>query len=123
MRFKCNPLILLLLLPLFSSCVNNADFDQINLDVEPRVVFPLVFFELNQLDFIDDVTNAELTFVSDVTDVEVFQSSTIRDNLEADIEGALGVGMNVIHYNSDNLSNIPQNITSVNHLLEIKQYL
>ena len=81
MRFKCNPLILLLLLPLFSSCVNNADFDQINLDIEPRVITPLVFFELNQLDFIDDVTNAELAFVSDVTDVEIFQSSTVRDNL------------------------------------------
>jgi hypothetical protein len=63
------------------SCVNNADFDQVDLDAEPRYVFPLVFFELNQLDFIDETTNAELTFVTDVTDVELFESSFVRDHL------------------------------------------
>jgi putative hydrolase of the HAD superfamily len=50
-------------------------------------------------------------------------SMMIGDNLEADIEGALNVGMNAIHYNSENLVDIPQNIRSVRHLLEIKQYL
>ena len=50
-------------------------------------------------------------------------SMMIGDNLEADIIGALDVGMNVIHYNSEELADIPQNIRSVHHLLEIKQYL
>jgi len=50
-------------------------------------------------------------------------SMMIGDNLEADIQGALNVGMQVIHYNSENLSEIPQNVTSVNHLLEIKRYI
>ena len=51
------------------------------------------------------------------------KSMMIGDNLEADIIGALDVGMNVIHYNSEELTDIPQNILSVHHLLEIKQYL
>lgn len=50
-------------------------------------------------------------------------SMMIGDNLEADIQGAMNVGMNVLHYNSENLEDIPQNIRSVGHLLEIKQYL
>lgn len=50
-------------------------------------------------------------------------SMMIGDNLEADIQGAKNVGMNTIHYNSENSSEIPQNVNSVNHLLEIKQYL
>ncbi|MFD2566331.1 YjjG family noncanonical pyrimidine nucleotidase [Pseudotenacibaculum haliotis] len=50
-------------------------------------------------------------------------SMMIGDNLEADIQGAKDCGMNVIHYNSENLNDIPQNVTSVNHLLEIKQYI
>jgi len=50
-------------------------------------------------------------------------SIMIGDNLEADIQGALDVGMKAIHYNSENLIDIPQNIISVHSLLEIKQYL
>lgn len=50
-------------------------------------------------------------------------SMMIGDNIEADIQGALNVGMNVIHFNSENLTDIPQNIISVTSLLEIKQYL
>ena len=50
-------------------------------------------------------------------------SLMIGDNLEADIQGALNVGMQVIHFNSENLPDIPQNIISVTNLLEIKRYL
>ena len=50
-------------------------------------------------------------------------SMMIGDNLEADIQGAIDCGMNVIHYNSESLSGVPKNITSVDHLLEIKRYL
>jgi hypothetical protein len=81
MRFKLKPLILLFILPFFISCVDNADFDQINLDLDPIVNTPLVYFELDQLDFLED-TGAEIITVSDITDIDVFQTSTIRDNLE-----------------------------------------
>lgn len=50
-------------------------------------------------------------------------SLMIGDNLEADIQGAANVGMNVLHYNSEKALDIPQNVRSVDHLLEIKQYL
>ena len=50
-------------------------------------------------------------------------SIMIGDNIEADINGALDCGFRAIHYNSENNKNIPQNVTSVNHLLELKQYL
>jgi len=47
----------------------------------------------------------------------------IGDSLEADIKGAMECGIKAIHYNSENSQRIPKNITSINHLLEIKQYL
>lgn len=50
-------------------------------------------------------------------------SVMIGDNLEADIQGAIDCGLQVIHYNSEKVSNVPKNINSVHHLLEIKQYL
>ncbi|MFY0630036.1 MAG: YjjG family noncanonical pyrimidine nucleotidase [Flavobacteriaceae bacterium] len=51
------------------------------------------------------------------------KSIMIGDNLEADIQGALNSGIHALHFNSENTTNIPKNIPSVNHLLEIKQYL
>jgi len=50
-------------------------------------------------------------------------SIMIGDNLEADIQGAIDFGLEAIHCNFINESKIPKNITSVEHLLEIKQYL
>ncbi len=50
-------------------------------------------------------------------------SVMIGDNLEADIQGAIDCGLQVIHYNSEQVSDVPKNINSVHHLLEIKQYL
>ncbi len=50
-------------------------------------------------------------------------SVMIGDNLEADIQGALDCGIRAIHFNSENLPDVPKNINSVNDLLEIKQYL
>ncbi len=47
----------------------------------------------------------------------------IGDNLEADIQGAINCGIKAIHYNSEKNSKIPNNITSIYHLLEIKEYL
>ena len=50
-------------------------------------------------------------------------SVMIGDNLEADISGAINCGMEAIHFNSEKTPQIPDHITSINHLLEIKKYL
>ncbi|CAI8407649.1 MAG: Pyrimidine 5'-nucleotidase YjjG [Flavobacterium sp. SCGC AAA160-P02] len=50
-------------------------------------------------------------------------SVMIGDNLEADILGAIKCGIKAIHFNSENIQAIPREITSINHLLEIKKYL
>lgn len=62
-------------------------------------------------------------FALDRASAKPQHSMMIGDNLEADIQGALDVGMNAIHYNSENLEDIPENVISVTNLLEIKQYL
>ena len=81
MRFKLKPLILLAIFSLFNSCINNADFDQVNLDIEPIMNIPLVYFELDQLDFFDVENNTEIEFRTDITDLDIFESSTIRNNM------------------------------------------
>jgi len=82
MRLKCTPLVLLFILPLFNSCINNADFDQLDeLSAEPIVEIPIVFFDLDQLDFLDDTGTAEIQTVTDVTDLNFFETETFRENL------------------------------------------
>jgi putative hydrolase of the HAD superfamily len=51
------------------------------------------------------------------------QSIMIGDNLEADIQGALDVGIQAIHCNFDDSEPAVSTIQSVYSLLEIKQYL
>ena len=81
MKLKPPILIFLLIQAFLLSCVNNADFDQINIDAEPVFDVPLIFFELDQLDFINDTDGTEILTVSDITDLEIFHSSAVRDNL------------------------------------------
>lgn len=50
-------------------------------------------------------------------------SVMIGDSLEADINGALNVGFNVIHCVFNDETATDNNVTSVANLLEIKQYL
>ncbi|WP_091891466.1 YjjG family noncanonical pyrimidine nucleotidase [Polaribacter sp. KT25b] len=50
-------------------------------------------------------------------------SIMIGDNIEADIEGAINVGMHAIHFNSEGLEINSNNFRSIKCLLEIKQYL
>lgn len=49
-------------------------------------------------------------------------SIMIGDNFEADIEGALNVGIDAIMFNEHNIE-IAENIKQVNHLLALKNYL
>lgn len=50
-------------------------------------------------------------------------SLMIGDNIEADIKGAMNIGLKAIHCNFDRQVTAQKNIVSVNSLLELKQYL
>jgi putative hydrolase of the HAD superfamily len=50
-------------------------------------------------------------------------SIMIGDSLEADIHGALSIGMQAIHCVFDEATPTDKNITTVTSLLEIKRYL
>ncbi|TMM29499.1 noncanonical pyrimidine nucleotidase, YjjG family [Polaribacter aestuariivivens] len=50
-------------------------------------------------------------------------SIMIGDSLEADVQGALNIGLKAIHCNFNNTISTNKNILSVTSLLELKQYL
>ena len=81
MKFTAKPLVLLFIAAFLSSCVDNLDFDQVNLDIDPIVNSPLVYLDVDQNDFFDDTTNAEISAIADVSDLTIFQSSVVRENL------------------------------------------
>ncbi len=80
MRFKLVPLQILICIAFLVSCSNNLNFDNINLEIEPEVTSPLVFFELDQRDFLDE-NNQEITVVSDITVFRIFDNTVLKDNL------------------------------------------
>lgn len=59
----------------------------------------------------------------EVANATIENSIMIGDSVEADIEGALNIGMKAIHCNFENEQITPTNFTSITSLLEIKQYL
>ena len=63
------------------SCTDNLNFDEINLNVDPVLTVPLVYFELDQNDFFDNTTGLEIPLVTDTSDFRVFKSSAIRNDL------------------------------------------
>jgi putative hydrolase of the HAD superfamily len=46
----------------------------------------------------------------------------IGDSLDADVQGALDMGLDAIFFNTDKVQ-VEQEIKQVNHLLELKKYL
>lgn len=80
MRLKLIPLQIVICIAFFMSCSNNLNFDNINLEIEPEVTSPLVFFELDQRDFLDE-NNQEITVVSDITVFRIFDNTVLKDNL------------------------------------------
>lgn len=58
-----------------------------------------------------------------VANAKVDNSIMIGDSIEADILGALNIGLKAIHCNFDNEDIKNHNFTSITSLLEIKQYL
>ena len=80
MRFKLVPLQIVICIAFLVSCSNNLNFDNINLEIEPEVTSPIVFFELDQRDFFDE-NNQEITVVSDITVFRIFDNTVLKDNL------------------------------------------
>ena len=80
MRLKLIPLQIVICIAFFMSCSNNLNFDNINLEIEPEVTSPLVFFELDQKDFLDE-NDQEITVVSDITVFRIFDNTVLKDNL------------------------------------------
>ena len=80
MRLKLIPLQIVICIAFFMSCSNNLNFDNINLEIEPEVTIPLVFFELDQRDFLDE-NDQEITVVSDITVFRIFDNTVLKDNL------------------------------------------
>ena len=80
MRLKLIPLQIVICIAFFMSCSNNLNFDNINLEIEPEVTSPIVFFELDQRDFFDE-NNQEITVVSDITVFRIFDNTVLKDNL------------------------------------------
>ena len=80
MRLKLIPLQIVICIAFFMSCSNNLNFDNINLEIEPEVTSPLVFFELDQRDFLDE-NNQEITVVSDISVFRIFDNTVLKDNL------------------------------------------
>tara|TARA_R110001632_G_scaffold10408_2_gene38560 strand:- start:6715 stop:7257 length:543 start_codon:yes stop_codon:yes gene_type:complete len=81
MKFTAKPIVLLFIVALLSSCVENLDFDQVELDIDPIFNSPLVSLELDQNDFFDVDNGVEISSVVDITDLTILDSSIIQDNL------------------------------------------
>jgi len=80
MRLKLIPLQIVICIAFFMSCSNNLNFVNINLEIEPEVTSPIVFFELDQRDFLDE-NNQEITVVSEITVFRIFDNTVLKDNL------------------------------------------
>jgi len=63
------------------SCTDNLNFDEINLNVDPILTAPLIYFELNQDDFYNSTTGTEIPMITDTSDFRVFKSSSIRNDV------------------------------------------
>jgi putative hydrolase of the HAD superfamily len=62
-------------------------------------------------------------YALEVANAKKENSIMIGDNIEADIRGALSVGMQAIHFNFEGEKVSDANFPSINSLLELKQYL
>ena len=62
-------------------------------------------------------------YALEVAKANTTNSIMIGDSIEADIEGALKIGMQAIHCNFENEKINSQKYVSIKSLLELKQYL
>jgi putative hydrolase of the HAD superfamily len=61
-------------------------------------------------------------YALDLAKAKKENSIMIGDCLEADVQGALDVGLEAIFFNANKVD-VSQNIIQINHLLELKKYL
>lgn len=80
MKSKLFRLQILFCVAFFISCTDNLNFDNINLDLEPIVSSPIVYFELNQNNFIDE-NDQEISVVSDITVFRILETTIFKENL------------------------------------------
>ena len=80
LKLKLIPLKIIICIAFFISCTDNLNFDNINLVIEPEYTSPLVFFKLDQRDFLDE-NNQEISVVSDITDFRVLDNTVLKENL------------------------------------------
>lgn len=99
------------------SCTDNLNFDDINLNVDPILTTPLIYFELDQDDFFNTTLGAEIPMITDTSDFRVFKSSAIRNDLikavfDFEIENRFdrSFEVNIIFYDGNN--NITRTIPS-----------
>ena len=87
----------------------------------------------NILHYFETITNSEnagykkpsphiFHYALDLANASRETSIMVGDNFEADIQGALNVGIDAIMFN-EHAVEISQNIKQVNHLLDLKKYL
>lgn len=80
MKFKLVPLQILFCVAFFISCSENLNFNQTNLELEPILKAPIVYFELNQNNFLDEF-NQEISVVSDITVFRILETTILKENL------------------------------------------
>ena len=80
MKSKLFRLQILFCVAFFISCTDNLNFDNINLDLEPIVSSPIIYFELNQNNFIDE-NDQEISVVSDITVFRILETTIFKENL------------------------------------------
>ena len=101
------------------SCTDNLNFDEINLNVEPVLTAPLIYFDLDQNDFFDYTSDTEIPLITDASDFRVFKSSAIRNDVfkvvfDFEIENRFdrSFEINIVFY--DGNDNITRTIPSFN---------
>ena len=101
------------------SCTDNLNFDEINLNVEPVLTAPLIYFDLDQNDFFDYTSDTEIPLITDTSDFRVFKSSAIRNDVfkvvfDFEIENRFDRSFEVNIVFCDGNDNITRTIPSFN---------
>jgi hypothetical protein len=74
--------VVLFLFGIISSCTDNVDFNQGDeIVLNPILESDLVFFNLETVNLLDEITQEELVFVSDTTRLELISDNFFKDNL------------------------------------------
>jgi hypothetical protein len=102
---------------LFTSCIGDVDFDQVDdIVITPSYKVSLVHFKVFNQDFIDPVTNLEVPFIVDVTELHLFDNEVAQDNvekivLEFEIENTFNRDMVINYIFVDNNNTITNTIS------------